>query len=42
MVAATDVIAWAHLFVSNHGIDQMEHVFHNNSRIKAIVVHDIQ
>jgi hypothetical protein len=42
MVSATDMIAWAHLFVSNRDIDQLEHVLHGSSCIKAIVAHDIQ
>ncbi len=42
MVGATDMIAWAHLFVSDYGIDQLEHVLHGNSRIRAVIGHDIQ
>jgi len=41
-VGATDVIAWAHLFVFDHNIDQLEHVLHGNNHIRAVVTHDIQ
>ncbi len=40
MVGAMDVIAWVHLFVSDCGIDQLEHVLHGS--IRAVVAHDIQ
>ncbi|CAK9858005.1 unnamed protein product [Sphagnum jensenii] len=42
MVGAMDVIAWVHLFVSNYSIDQLEHVFHDNNHIRAVVAHNIQ
>ncbi len=42
MVGATDVIAWAHLFVFDYGIDQLEHVLHGSNRIRTIITHDIQ
>ncbi|CAM6008285.1 unnamed protein product [Sphagnum balticum] len=42
MVGATDVSAWAHLLVSDCGIDQLEHVLHGSSHIRAVVAHDIQ
>ncbi len=42
MVGAMDVIAWAHLFISDHDIDQLKHVLHGSSCIKAVVAHDIQ
>jgi hypothetical protein len=42
MVSAMDVIAWAHLFVFDCGIDQLEYVLHSNNRIRVVVAHDIQ
>jgi hypothetical protein len=42
MVSTTDVIAWVHLFVSDCNIDQLEHVLHGSSRIKAVVAYNIQ
>ncbi len=42
MVGTMDMIEWAHLFVFDRGIDQLEHVLHDNNRIKAGVGHDIQ
>jgi hypothetical protein len=42
MVGATDVIAWAHMFVSNRDIDQLEHMLHGSSRIRVVGAHDIQ
>ncbi len=40
MVVAMDVITWAHLFVSDRDINQLEHVLHGSSCIRAIVAHN--
>ncbi len=42
MVDATDMIAWAHLFVSDCSIDLLKHVLHGSNHIRIVVAHDIQ